>query len=348
MAEEEEFEDDEEYEEVTDEEELEDDEEEAEDAKGAGAGAPSAPPAAQQAQPVTGAKEWTGLATFPAATQKALADILGNLREKGMNEMTVIFVGKQGVGKSSTVNSVLAERVAPCSPFQPETMRPLLAGRKAAGFTLNLLDTPGLLDGDQVSARGLTAVKAALNQRKVHAFVYMDRLDTWRVDNSDRAAFAALARNFGDDVWERTVLGFSHGQISPPTGEPYDEFVQKRVAEVRKAVRSAVGNNSLELPYALVENGSRCATNANGEKVLPNPEKTVWLTKLVETLAGVATKAAPYEYDPEVTPKLAKKSDPNNKRKLFILPLLALQAFVIRPMLVKQIRKDIKNGLVRI
>ena len=45
-------------------------------------GAPAAPPAAQQAQPVTGAKEWTGLATFPAATQKALADILGNLREK--------------------------------------------------------------------------------------------------------------------------------------------------------------------------------------------------------------------------------------------------------------------------
>ena len=114
--------------------------------------------------------------------------------------MTVIFVGKQGVGKSSTVNSVLAERVAPCSPFQPETMRPLLAGRKAAGFTLNLLDTPGLLDGDQVSARGLTAVKAALNQRKVHAFVYMDRLDSWRVDNSDRAAFAALARNFGKAV----------------------------------------------------------------------------------------------------------------------------------------------------
>jgi predicted GTPase len=104
-----------------------------------------------------------------------------------MTEMTVVFVGKQGAGKSSTLNSVLNERVAASAPFQPESLRPLLAGRTAAGFTLNLLDTPGLLEGDQVSTRGMASVKLALKDREVHAVVYMDRLDAWRVDNSDKA-----------------------------------------------------------------------------------------------------------------------------------------------------------------
>jgi len=37
--------------------------------------------------------------------------------------------------------------------------------------------------------------------------VYMERLDTWRVDNSDRAIFLALKEHFGMEMWDRTVLG---------------------------------------------------------------------------------------------------------------------------------------------
>ena len=35
------------------------------------------------------------------------------------------------------------------------------------------------------------------------------------------AIFTALAENFGMDIWNRTVLGFSHGQLTPPNGMPY-------------------------------------------------------------------------------------------------------------------------------
>ena len=58
----------------------------------------------------------------------------------------------------STVNSILNERVANVTAFQQDTApRPTRYSRRAAGFTLHLIDTPSLLDQDNVS----DAVRAA-------------------------------------------------------------------------------------------------------------------------------------------------------------------------------------------
>ena len=239
-----------------------------------------------QAQQPVGPKEWAGLKDMPAKTQASLNEVLSRMTSKGQTEMTVVFVGKQGAGKSSTLNSVLNERVAAAAPFQPETLRPLLAARRAAGFTISLLDTPGLLEGDAVSQRGMSSVKLAMKDRKVHAVVYMDRLDSWRVDNSDRAIFKALADNFGMDIWERTVLGFSHGQLSP-TQLPYDQFVE--AAPTSSGLPSRHAQRAAPGAAARRRREGRCATNKDGEKVLPDKERTAWVPKFVSTLADVAT-----------------------------------------------------------
>lgn len=64
------------------------------------------------------AREWTGIQQFPVATQTALHTILGKLRQRNVDSLTVLVVGKGGVGKSSTVNSLVGERVAVVSAFQ--------------------------------------------------------------------------------------------------------------------------------------------------------------------------------------------------------------------------------------
>ena len=211
------------------------------------------------------------------------------------------------------------------------------------GFRINLLDTPGLLEGDAVSARGVASVKLAMKDREVHAIVYMDRLDEWRVTNGDRAAFRALADAFGAEMWERTVIGLSHGQLSPPNGMPYDDFVAKRAAALRAAIRDELRSPGLALPQCVVENGSRCATNGGGEKVLPDADRTVWLTKFVSTLVDVAkSHEKPMAYDPEKV--YSSAADPNKKRRWLVPILLALQTAVLRPLVVGTIRRDVKGG----
>ena len=72
--------------------------------------------------------------------------------------------GKTGVGKSSTVNSILAEPVAPVVVMQGPASRAQAISRTAAGFTLTLIDTPGVLEGDAVDG----AVRS-LDHLPVHA-----------------------------------------------------------------------------------------------------------------------------------------------------------------------------------
>ena len=55
------------------------------------------------------------------------------------------------MGKSSTVNSLLNERVANVAALQSDVSRPQVIARAADGFTLTLIDTPGLLEADAVS-----------------------------------------------------------------------------------------------------------------------------------------------------------------------------------------------------
>lgn len=96
----------------------------------------------------------------------------------------------------------------------------MMVGRTAAGFTLNVIDTPGLLDGDYVNQRALNQVAKYIEGKAIHAVLYVDRLDLWRVDKTDKAVFEAMTATLGAGVWEHTMLALTHGQMPPPEGMP--------------------------------------------------------------------------------------------------------------------------------
>ncbi|KAI3995602.1 hypothetical protein MKX01_023347 [Papaver californicum] len=288
-------------------------------------------------------REWIGIQQFPAATQTKLFELLGKLKQEEVSALTILVMGKGGVGKSSTVNSLVGERVVAVSAFQSEASRPVMVSRSRAGFTLNIIDTPGLIEGGYVNDQALEIVKRFLLNKTIDVLLYVDRLDAYRVDNLDRQIIKAISDSFGKAIWRRGVVVLTHAQLSPPDGLNYDGFFEKRSGALLKVVRMGARIKKQEMqdfqiPVVLVENSGRCNTNDGGEKILPNG--IAWIPHLVQTITDIVSNGSKAIL---VDKKLIEGPNPNERFKFFIPLLLAFQYFGVVKPIQRAIRNDNKS-----
>ncbi|XP_058078696.1 translocase of chloroplast 34, chloroplastic-like [Magnolia sinica] len=288
-------------------------------------------------------RDWTGIQQFPTATQNKLLELLGKLKQENVNTLTILVMGKGGVGKSSTVNSILGERVAAVCAFQSEGLRPMMCSRSRAGFTLNIIDTPGLVEGGYINEHALEIIKRFLLNKTIDILLYVDRLDVYRVDNLDRQVIKAITDTFGKAIWQRAAVILTHAQLSPPDGLGYDDFSMKRSEALLKVVRLGARIKKQEfqgstIPVVLVENSGRCNTNEGREKILPNG--TAWIPNLVKTITDVVSNGSKAIV---VDKKLIEGPNPNDKGKFLIPLILAFQYFFVVKRIQRAIKDDIAN-----
>ncbi|KAK4353142.1 hypothetical protein RND71_028660 [Anisodus tanguticus] len=288
-------------------------------------------------------REWVGFQQFPSATQSKLLELIGKLKQESGSTLTVLVMGKGGVGKSSTVNSILGERAVAVSAFQSETPRPVMVSRSWEGFTLNIIDTPGLVEGGYVNDQALDLIKRFLLNKTIDVLLFVDRLDTYRVDNLDRQIVKAITDSFGKEIWHRGLVVLTHAQVSPPDGLSYDEFTSRRSEALSKIVRLGARRRKQEvkassIPIVCVENSGRCNKNELDEKILPNG--TAWIPNLVQTISEVVLSESKGIL---VDQTLIDGQNPNNKGKMLIPLIAVFQYFFV----VKRIQKWIKTDIAR-
>ncbi|CAJ2671893.1 unnamed protein product [Trifolium pratense] len=264
-----------------------------------------------------GVREWSGINTFAPATQTKLLELLGKLKQEDVNSLTILVMGKGGVGKSSTVNSIFGDRVVSISPFQSEGARPVMVSRSRAGFTLNIIDTPGLIEGGYINDMALDIIKRFLLDKTIDVLLYVDRLDAYRVDNLDKLVAKAITDSFGKGIWSKAIVALTHAQFSPPDGLPYDEFFSKRSEALLQVVKSGA------------------SLKKDASQVLPNG--IAWIPHLVQTITEVALNK---NESILVDKKLIEGPNPNQRGKLWIPLIFAAQFFFI-----KKIESIIKNDI---
>ncbi|KAH8517084.1 hypothetical protein Peur_048311 [Populus x canadensis] len=288
-------------------------------------------------------REWIGFQQFPTATQSKLVELFAKLKEEGVDKLTILVMGKGGVGKSSTVNSLFGERAVNVSSFQSEGFRPVMVSRNRAGFTLNIIDTPGLVEGGYVSYQALDMIKRFLLNKTIHVLLYVDRLDAYRVDDLDKQIIGAISDSFGKEIWSKSLLVLTHAQLCPPDDLSYDVFCARRSEAVLKTVRMGARIRKREfedsaIRVGLVENSGRCNKNENDEKILPNGD--AWIPSLVKEIILVATNGKKALV---VDEKLVNGSESNDRGKIFIPLILGIQWLLVK-WIQREIKKDIAKG----
>ncbi|KAI3447955.1 hypothetical protein Pfo_004620 [Paulownia fortunei] len=200
---------------------------------------------------------------------------------------TIMVLGKSGVGKSATINSIFDEVMFGTDAFQFGTKKVQDIVGTVQGIRVRVVDTPGLLPSwsdQRQNEKILRSVKRFIKKTPPDIVLYLDRLDMQSRDFGDMPLLRTITEIFGPSIWFNAIVVLTHAASAPPEGPngtatSYDMFVTQRSHVVQQAIRQAAGDMRLMNPVSLVENHSACRTNRAGQRVLPNGQ--VWKPHLL-------------------------------------------------------------------
>lgn len=209
-----------------------------------------------------------------------LTSLLETLQISSKKKFTFLLVGRTGVGKSSTINTLMGCEVASTSDFEAETMDVKPYETEINGIQFTVIDTPGLCDSlseenDQVYLEMMRS-----KAKQVDLMWFVTPLNESRVRRDELHGLMLITEAFGLEVWKHSIIVFTCADLVNES--KYQETLEKRGELIRKAIASYINSEANNIPFVAVTNLRE--TTPDGKK---------WLGELyVKVLTRISERGA--------------------------------------------------------
>ncbi len=185
---------------------------------------------------------------------EAIEKLVLKFREVSQREITFLLLGKTGVGKSSTVNTLIGKQVADVGDYEPITFTVKYYHSQIQGINFSIIDTPGLCDDLPERSKDeiyLNEIKAKV--ANIDCVWFTTQLSETRLRPDEKRAISAITKTFGRQIWERSVIVFTFADLIHPT--IYSDVLQKRTNRLTDAIAEYIGADiAMNIPSVAVSN----------------------------------------------------------------------------------------------
>lgn len=222
--------------------------------------------------------------------------------------LTFLLIGRTGVGKSSTVNALLGETIAPVGEFMPTTAEVKEYKGIVGGIRFNIVDTPGLCDAlpqERKDRRYLK--KIAEVAPAVDCVWFVTRLDDTRLSGDEMRAIKLISNSF-EKVWDRAIIVFTRaGSVS---ADKYALSLAERGRLIRNEIAQYIGEKAAQ-KIAIVAVENTAETTPDGKSWLAE-----LFTQVVERISKNGMVPFMLALAKSVGPKRKKKTEKETRKAL--------------------------------
>ncbi|QYJ77925.1 GTPase [Shewanella acanthi] len=179
-----------------------------------------------------------------------------------------LLVGRTGVGKSSTINSLLGTELAPVGKFNPTTMDITSYSYTHDDIDYQIYDTPGLCDDLPEQGNNDKYLKKISDTvKKIDLLWFVTELSATRLSGAEREGIKLITKAMGPKIWQHAIIVFTRADFSDE--ESFNLDLKERTRIIHSEIRKNAPRLKSDIPAIAISNSSSLL-----------PDGTHWLGEL--------------------------------------------------------------------